>query len=121
MSLCVACKKTGHRIHSCPDEKKQEAYYETHIKELPVVRSPVVGKYYEATFYDSKKGNWDNEKYFVNETTPRRYVGKYLRHIQQGYGDGADHWAIFLIGNQEIEVEYDYDGKRAFFEVLPKE
>jgi len=121
MSLCVACKKTGHRIHTCLDEKKRDAYYETHIKELPVVRTPVVGKYYEATFYDRKDGHWSNEKHFVNETTPRRYVGKYLRTRSEGWGDGADHWAIFLIGNQEIEVEYDYDGKRAFFEVLPKE
>ena len=55
------------------------------IKELPVVRSPLEGKYYESTFWDRKEGNWDNEKHFVNETTPRRYVGKYLRTRSEGW------------------------------------
>ena len=120
MSFCVACNKTGHRIHTCPDDKKRETYYETHIKELPVVRSPVEGNYYEATFWDRREGFWPNEQYYAKETTPRRYVGKYLRTRTEGCGDGADHWAIFLSGNEEIAVEYDYDEKRAFYELEPR-
>lgn len=117
MSLCVACNKTGHLIHTCPHEKKREAYHEIHVKELPVVCIPVEGNYYEATFWDRREGLWPKEKYYSKETTPRKYVGQYMRSRTEGCGDGADHWAIFLSGNQEVEVEYDYYGKRAFYEV----
>jgi hypothetical protein len=86
-------------------------------KEYFVVRTPVVGKYYEATFWDRREGTWDNERHFTKETTPRKYVGQYLRHIQEGYGDSADHWELFLIDGIEIQIEYDYEGKRAFYEV----
>jgi hypothetical protein len=89
------------------------------IKEVEVVRSVVVGKYYEATYLTKTIGIWPKEKYY--STKPREYVGQYLRHRQQGMGDGADHWYIFLCNNEEIEVELDYEGKRAFYEVSPRE
>lgn len=111
----LAYKKIDRRVYSSPDEKKPVP-----VKELAVVRTPIEGKYYEATYYDRREGKWDNERHFIKETTPREYVGKYLRHIQQGYGDGADHWAVFLRDGKEIDIEYDYDCKRAFFEVPPK-
>ena len=122
---CLACKRIGHRVHTCPDDNKREAFYKaqkpvkgvTIEKELAVVRLPIEGKYYEATFWDRKDGHWSAEKHYTNETTPRDYVGKYLRHVQQGYGDSADHWAIFLRDGKEIQIEFDYDGKRAFYEV----
>jgi hypothetical protein len=122
---CLACKKIGHRVHTCPDEKIREAYFKTQKpvkgvtieKELVVVRLPIEGKYYEATTWDRKDGHWSAEKHYTNETTKREYVGKYLRHIQQGYGDGADHWAVFLRDGKEIEIEYDYEGKLAWYEV----
>jgi hypothetical protein len=85
--------------------------------ELQVIRTPLEGRSYEATFWTRKEGEWPNEKYYVNCTTPRHYVGQYLRHKQEGYGDSADHWAIFLLDGQEIEIEYDYWGKRAFYAV----
>ena len=116
---CLACKQFGHRVHTCPDDKKREAYYEAQkpVKELSVVRTPIEGKYYEATFWERKDGHWSAENYYTKETTPRDYVGKYLRHVQQGYGDCADHWAIFLRDGEEIQIEYDYEGKRAWYEV----
>jgi hypothetical protein len=86
--------------------------------EIEVRRKPIEGKYYEATFWTRKTGHWSNEKYYTDKTVHREYVGQYLRHRQEGYGDGADHWAIFLRDNKEIEIEYDYDGKRAFCEVF---
>ena len=89
------------------------------IKEVEVVRSVVEGKYYEATYLTKTIGIWPKEKYY--STKPREYVGQYLRHRQQGMGDGADHWYIFLRNNEEIEVELDYEGKRAFYEVSPRE
>jgi hypothetical protein len=87
------------------------------IKELSVVRKPVEGKYYEATFWTRKEGHWSAERYFTRDTTAREYVGKYLRHKREGWGDGAEHWAIFLRDGKEIEMEYDYEGKRAWREV----
>ena len=82
--------------------------------EIEVRRTPVEGKYYEATFWTRKTGHCSNEKYYTDKTVHREYVGQYLRHRQEG----ADHWAIFLRDNKEIEIEYDYDGKRAFCEVF---
>jgi len=116
---CSACKKVGHRIHTCPD--KQGYFDAQKPKEIFVVRSPVVGKYYEATFWDRKEGHWSNEKHYSEATTKREYAGQYLRTRSEGYGDGADHWGIFLRDGKEIEIEYDYDGKRAFYEVEARE
>jgi hypothetical protein len=104
-----------------PADNTLETYYKAqnpvYVKELAVVRTPIEGKYYEATFWQRKEGHWSAEKHYTKETTPREYVGKYLRHKKEGYGDGADHWAIFLRDGKEIEIEYDYDGKRAWYEV----
>jgi hypothetical protein len=118
INSCKACKQVGHRIHTCPNEKERQRFYDqTKPKEYFVVRRPSIDKYYEATFWDRREGPWDNERHFAKETTKREYVGKYVRHKQQGYGDGADHWAVFLRDGKEIEIEYDYDGKRAWYEV----
>jgi hypothetical protein len=122
--FCVACNKVGHRIHTCPNDKKREAYYAAQkpkpVKELKVIRTPIEGKFYEATFWTRKEGHWSKETHYTLETTPREYAGQYLRHKREGYGDGADHWAIFLKNGKEIEIEYDYDGNRAWYEVEPQ-
>ncbi len=114
---CTACQKVGHRIHTCP---VKQACFDA-PNEIFVVRSPVLGKYYEATFWDRREGQWDNEKHYSKTTTKREYVGQYLRTRSEGYGDGADYWAIFLRDGKEVEIEYDYDGKRAFYEVESRE
>jgi hypothetical protein len=101
-------------------EKHVEAYKEhkEHKEEdLKVVLIPVVGKYYEATFWDRKTELQNKEQHYSKSTTPREYVGQYLRAKQQGYGDSADHWAVFLLDGKEIDIEYDYMFKRAFYEV----
>ena len=101
--------------------KHVEAYKEhkEHKEEdLKVVLIPVVGKYYEATFWDRKTNYLQHkEQHYSKSTTPREYVGQYLRAKQQGYGDSADHWAVFLLDGKEIDIEYDYMFKRAFYEV----
>lgn len=120
INSCKACKQLGHRIHTCPNEQERECFYDqSKPKEYFVVRTPIVGKYYEATFWDRREDHFkiSYQRHFTKETTPRKYVGKYLRHIQEGYGDSADHWALFLIDGIEIRIEYDYEGKRAFYEV----
>ena len=86
--------------------------------EIPVVRTPIVGNYYEATFWSRRTGTYPGEKHYTKKSVKREYVGLYLRHKREGYGDGADHWAIFLRDGVEIEIEIEYDGKRAFYEVL---
>jgi hypothetical protein len=90
----------------------------TPCKEVEVVRNVVVGKYYESTYCTRKTGLWPKEKYY--STKPREYVGQYIRHKQQGMGDGADHWYVFLRNNEEIQVELDYEGTRSFYEVPPR-
>jgi hypothetical protein len=99
------------------EAKHDEAYKEHKEEELKVVLIPVVGKYYEATFWDRKTELQNKEQHYIKSTTPREYVGQYLRAKQQGYGDSADHWAVFLLDGKEIEIEYDYMFKRAFYEV----
>jgi hypothetical protein len=122
VNRCKVCNQPGHRVHTCPNEKERQSFYDqAKPKEYLVVRSPIVDKYYEATFWDRKEGHWSNEKHYVKETTKREYAGKYLRTRREGYGDGADHWAIFLRDGKEIEIEYDYDGNRAFYEVPARE
>ena len=124
--FCGACKEKGHR---CPNENLRQAYFDSKQaqvkqaqvnKEIYVVRSPVANKYYEATFWTRRVGNWPNEQHYTSIDTPREYVGKYIKHKQCGYGDSADHWAICLKDGKEHEVEFDYDGKRAFYEVDPR-
>ena len=123
--ICLACKMIGHLAHKCSDEKKRAAYRKTQKpvkeiiqgKELVVVRLPIEGKYYEATTWDRKDGHWSAENHYTYETTKREYVGKYLRHIQQGGGDLADHWAVFLRDGEEIQIKYDCEGKLAWYEV----
>jgi hypothetical protein len=99
------------------EEKHDEAYKEHKEEDLKVVLIPVVGKYYEATFWDRKTELQNKEQHYSKSTTPREYVGQYLRAKQQGYGDSADHWAVFLLDGKEIDIEYDYMFKRAFYEV----
>ncbi len=114
---CMACKQDGHRIHTCPDAVERQSYFDAQKKEIVVLRTPIEGKYYDATFWTRREGDWPNEKHYTKETNPREFAGKYLRHKQEGWGDGGDHWAIFLRDGKEIEIEYDYDGKRAWYEV----
>jgi hypothetical protein len=123
-TICKACNNIGHRVHTCPNDKLREEYFEKQIKqtinnksEIIVVRRPTEGKYYSATFWTRRTGDWTNEIYYTDFSRPIEYAGLYLRHRQQGYGDGADHWAIFLKDGKEHEIEYDYEGKRAFYEV----
>jgi hypothetical protein len=125
VKTCMACKQPDHRIHTCGHENKRQLYFDNQSsqKELLVVRSPVEGKYYEATFWTRKEGLWPiKEKYYTTNTIDQReYAGKFLRTRSEGGGDGGDHWAVFMRDGKEIEIEYDYDGKRAFYEVLSED
>lgn len=97
---------------------QKNTYFENKVEnELLVYRTPIEGKYYEATIWTRQEGIYPNVKCYTKESTPRTYVGQYLRHEKIGYGDGADHWAVFLRDNEEIKVEYTYEGTTAWYEV----
>jgi len=87
--------------------------------EIIVICKPKEGKYYSATYWTRCTGDFPNEIHYTDYTKPIEYAGLYLRHKQIGYGDSADHLAIFLKDGKEHEIEYDYDCKRAFYEVEP--
>jgi len=84
--------------------------------------TPEKGKYYETAIYTRKVGRWPNEKYYT--TKPLRYVGEFIKHHQTGYGDGAQHWDIYMNNGKEERVDYEYEGTTCFREVskrgLPK-
>ena len=86
------------------------------LEEIEVYRlTPENGKYYETTTYTRKVGRWPNEKYYT--TNPLRYVGEFIKHYQRGYGDGAQHWDMYMNNNEEERVDYEYEGTTCFREV----
>ena len=56
-----------------------------------------------------------NHRYF--STNKPRYVGKFIRQVRQGWGDGMDVTDIFNDGINENRVEYSYEGFTCFIEV----
>jgi len=86
------------------------------MKEQEVFRlTLIVGEYYDTSIYTRREGKWPNEKYYT--TNELRYVGKFVRHEQIGFGDGAQHKGIFIrYGNIEI-VNYTYEGTTCFRQI----
>lgn len=89
--------------------------------EMEVFRiSPEEGKCYEhieATRSQYVGGNV-NRKYF--STNQPKYVGKFIRVEQSGYGDGGQVWAIFNDDGRDNRVEYSYEGTTCFIEAQCK-
>jgi len=76
----------------------------------------VPGKEYEFAFYTTREGIWPNERYFT--TNPLKYLGKYTYSKRfGGFGDGSSGSEHFINDGNEVEVEYDYEGKTCFREV----
>jgi len=84
--------------------------------EVEVFRlSPEVGKCYKHAEYTRKTGRYPNERYFYNGTP--KYVGKFVKTLQYGYGDGASIYAVFNDNGVENRVTYSYGGQTSFIEV----
>ena len=85
--------------------------------EMEVFRiSPEEGKCYEhieATRSQYIRGG--NRRYFSNNEAS--YVGKFIREIRRGYGDGGEVWAIFNDNGKENRIKYSYEGHTCFIEV----
>ena len=79
-----------------------------------VFRIPEQGKEYYTTIDTFK----ENGKYY-STINNLRYVGKYMYHASDGgYGDSANHCAVFNNNGKEEFVSYDYEGKTCFVEKL---
>ena len=94
------------------------------MMEIEVFRlTPEKGKYYVTTTCTRKVGHWPNTKYYT--TNPLQYVGEFVKHFQQGWADGAQHWDIFTNNGKDEIVHYTYEGTTCFLEVprrgLPNE
>ena len=91
------------------------------MSEIEVFRiSPEPGYYYETTEFTRSQGSFQekNERFYT--TNPMRYVGKFVKHLCFGYGDGATHIDIFDDNGKEIQVYYSYDCTTSFRKVEPR-
>jgi hypothetical protein len=78
------------------------------IEEIKVFRlKPQVGKYYKTTEYTRKEGIWPNEHYY--STKKIKYVGKFIKHEQYGWGDSMSCFDIFEDNGKNVVVQYTYE------------
>jgi len=85
--------------------------------EIEVFRiSPVEGKCYE--HIEATRSQYiggENRRYFSRNAP--RYVGKFIKTLRYGYGDGGSVIAVFQDGPTENKVDYSYEGNTCFIEV----
>jgi len=85
--------------------------------EIEVFRiSPEVGKCYQHIEATRDVIIGLGERRYFSTNTPL-YVGKFVRHLRYGYGNGGETHAIFNKGGDEIIVKYSYAGNTCFIEV----
>ena len=76
------------------------------------------GKCYEHAEYTRKGGVSPYERYYFRGQP--NYVGKFVSHHRDGYGDGSHSWDIFDKNGKEMRVDYSYEGRTCFREVSCK-
>ena len=87
------------------------------MSETQVYRlSPEAGKYYKTAEYTRAVGTYPNETYFTTNTL--KYVGKFVRGITEGSGDGRTHYDIFDKNGKAEIVHYSYWGTTSFVETV---
>lgn len=79
--------------------------------------TPIPNHYYETAIYTRTEGKHPNQKYFT--TNKLEYVGRYVREIRYGSGDGGSCYAVFENDGKENMVQYTYEGTRCFREIIP--
>jgi hypothetical protein len=85
-------------------------------EEIEVFRlTPQINKYYETTEFTRKEGKWPNEHYYSNKKL--KYVGKFIKHEQYGFGDSMSCYDIFDNDGEEVIVQYTYEGTTSYREV----
>ena len=86
------------------------------IEEIKVFRlKPQVGKYYKTTEYTRKEGKYPYEHYY--STKKLKYVGKFIKHEQYGWGDSMSCFDIFDNNGKNVIVQYTYEGTTSYIEV----
>jgi len=83
--------------------------------------TPTIDKYYETAEYTQRIGKWPNEKYYtINKP---KYVGRYLKQLRSGWGDGSNIIDIFFNDeiNEEVSVPLLYEGTTSYREVESKD
>lgn len=75
---------------------------------------------YGYAHYTKKTGKYPNEKYYT--TNEIKYAGKYKESISWGnFGDGHGGCEIFINEKGEKKVDYDYEGKLCFINIIKEQ
>lgn len=75
-------------------------------------------KCYEFALKTNTEGMWPNEKHYTEH--PLQYLGKYTHSEFWGSGDGRTGAEYFDDNGKKTRIEYDYEGRTCFREVLGK-
>jgi hypothetical protein len=85
--------------------------------EIEVFRiTPEEGKCYEHIEATRSQYIGNGNRRYFSRNAPR-YVGKYIKTLRYGYGDGGSVIAVFQDGPTENRVDYSYEGNTCFIEV----
>ena len=88
----------------------------TEIEVFRITPNPEINKCYEHAEATRVEGRFPNERYFTTNTP--RYVGRFIKRVRQGFGDGGRITDYFEDNNgNEQTVDYSYEGKTCFREV----
>lgn len=86
--------------------------------EIEVFRiTPLPERLYETASYTRKTGSYPNEQYFTTETP--RFLGKFIKHCQIGFGEAAIHYDIFEKDGHKVRVDYAHNGTTCYREYDP--
>jgi hypothetical protein len=77
--------------------------------------TPQVDSHYEHAILTRKEGNYPDTKYYTVNTP--RFVGKFIKQISYGYGDGKQVMDYFDDNGKENIVYYTYEGTTSYREV----
>jgi len=86
------------------------------MDEIEVFRlTPQVDSHYESVLLTRSEGVYPNTKYYtINKP---KYVGRFVKQLQYGYGDGKQVMDYFDDNGKENIVYYTYEGTTSYREV----
>lgn len=77
--------------------------------------TPEVGKCYKSALATRKHYLEEGKrKYFT--TNPLEYMGKFIKGVSDGWGDGAHYYEVYDLKGTEKKLDYDYDGNTCLVE-----
>ena len=91
----------------------------TMTNEVQVYRMvPTVGKYYKAAL--ATRSIYIDKQRICYTTNPLIYMGKFVKGVRSGFGDGTTYYEIYDLHGKENRLDYDYDGNMCLLEVSPQ-